>query len=142
MKSPYGHKITHITLPNRQYEFVDVDVDRRRCQRRRRGRRRRQRRRTMALSNGPLVYILLFVHTAFFSGGAPAPPGPTPGKRLRRYAYGPDRTNRCPKLTSKRHTDLKSYLPVAKIIKESDFDVKSCLAPPKSTEIDEKFKNS
>ena len=67
-------------------------------------------------------------------GGAPAPPG----KRLRRYAYGPDRTNRCPKLTSKGHTDLRSCISEAKFVKESDFDVKSRLAPPKSTEIDEK----
>ena len=70
-------------------------------------------------------------------GGPPDPPG----KRLRRYAYGLDRTNRCPKLTSKRHTDLRSCVSEAKIIKESDFDVKSCLAPPKSTEIYEKLTN-
>ena len=49
-----------------------------------------------------------------------------------------ERTNRCLKLTSKRHTDLKSCVPEVKVIKESDFDVKSRLAPPKSTEIDEK----
>ena len=49
-----------------------------------------------------------------------------------------DRTNRCPKLTSKRHTDLRSCVSEAKFVKESDFDVKSRLAPPKSTEIDEK----
>ena len=70
-------------------------------------------------------------------GGAPALPDP-PGKRLRRDAYGPDRTNRCPKLTSKGHTDLRSCISEAKFVKESDFDVKSRLAPPKSTEIDEK----
>ena len=45
---------------------------------------------------------------------------------------------KCPKPTSKRHTDLKSYVSEAKFVKESDFDVKSRLAPPKSTEIDEK----
>ena len=67
---------------------------------------------------------------------------PPSGKHLRRYAYGPDRTNRCPKLTSKLHIDLRSCVPGAKIIKESDFDIKSRLAPPKSTEIDEKLKNS
>ena len=49
-----------------------------------------------------------------------------------------DRTNRYPKLTSKRHTDLRSCVSEAKFVKESDFDVKSRLAPPKSTEIDEK----
>ena len=74
---------------------------------------------------------------------APRPPRPPPGRtphgsRLRRDAYGPDRTNRCPKLTSKGHTDLRSCVSGAKFVKESDFDVKSCLAPPKSTEIDEK----
>ena len=42
------------------------------------------------------------------------------------------------KLTSKRHTDLKICVPGAKFIKESDFDVKKGLAPPKSTENDEK----
>ena len=46
--------------------------------------------------------------------------------------------NKRPKLSSKRHTDLKTCVPEAKFVKESDFDVKSCLAPPKSTEIDEK----
>ena len=62
-----------------------------------------------------------FLTSALFPGGAPAPPG----KRLRRYAYGPDRTNRCPKLTSKGHTDLRSCVSEAKFVKESDFDVKS-----------------
>ena len=70
-------------------------------------------------------------------GGSP-PPRTPPGKRLRRYAYGPDGTNRCPKLTSKGHTDLRSCVSEAKFVKESDSDVKSRLAPPKSTEIDEK----
>ena len=46
--------------------------------------------------------------------------------------------NKRPKLTSKRRTDLKICVPAAKFVKESDFDVKSRLAPPKSTEIDEK----
>ena len=72
-------------------------------------------------------------------GGLP-PPRTPPGKRLRRYAYGLDRTNRCPNLTSKRHTDLRSCVSEAKFFKESDFDVKSRLAHPKSTEIDEKLK--
>ena len=70
--------------------------------------------------------------------GGSRPPRTPPGKRLRRDAYGPDRTNRCPKLTSKGHTDLRSSISEAKFVKESDFDVKSRLAPPKSTEIDEK----
>ena len=42
------------------------------------------------------------------------------------------------KLTSKRHIDLKICVPGAKFTKESDFDVKKGLAPPKSTENDEK----
>ena len=42
-----------------------------------------------------------------------------------------------PKLTSKHHTNLKICVPEAKLVKESDFDVKSRLAPPKSTENDE-----
>ena len=42
-----------------------------------------------------------------------------------------------PTVTSKRRTDLRSCVSEAKFIKESDFDVKSRLAPPKSTEIDE-----
>ena len=46
--------------------------------------------------------------------------------------------NKRPKLTSKRRTDLKICVPEAKFVKESDFDVKSRLAPPKSTENDEK----
>ena len=46
--------------------------------------------------------------------------------------------NKRPKLTSKRHTDLKTCVPEAKFVKESDFDVKKGLAPPKSTENDEK----
>ena len=45
---------------------------------------------------------------------------------------------RTTKLSSKSRTDLRSCVPGAKFVKESDFDVKSCLAPPKSTEIDEK----
>ena len=40
----------------------------------------------------------------------------------------------------KRHTDLRSYVSEAKFVKESDFDVKSRLATPKPTEIDEKLK--
>ena len=44
------------------------------------------------------------------------------------------------KLTSKGHTDLRSCVSGAKFVKESDFDVKSRLAPPKSTEFDEKLK--
>ena len=72
------------------------------------------------------------------AGGGSRPAWTPPGKRLRRDAYGPDRTNRCPKLTSKGHTDLRSCISEAKFVKESDFDVKSRLAPPKSTEIDEK----
>ena len=43
-----------------------------------------------------------------------------------------------PKVTSERRTDLKICAPEAKFIKESDFDVKTRLAPPKSTENDEK----
>ena len=35
-------------------------------------------------------------------------------------------------------SDLRSCVSEAKFVKESDFDVKSRLAPPKSTEIDEK----
>ena len=46
--------------------------------------------------------------------------------------------NKRTKLTSKRHTDLKTCVPEAKFVKESDFDVKKGLAPPKSTENDEK----
>ena len=46
--------------------------------------------------------------------------------------------HRYPKLTSKRRTDLKSCVPEAKFVKESDFDVKSSLAPPESTKNDEK----
>ena len=46
--------------------------------------------------------------------------------------------NKRPKLTSKRRTDLKICVPEAKFVKESDFDVKSRLAPPKSTKNDEK----
>ena len=46
--------------------------------------------------------------------------------------------NKRPKLTSKRRTDLKICVPEAKFVKESDFDVKSGVAPPKSTENDEK----
>ena len=46
--------------------------------------------------------------------------------------------NKRPKLSSKRHTDLKTCVPEAKFVKESDFDVKSRLAPPKSSENDEK----
>ena len=38
----------------------------------------------------------------------------------------------------KRHTDLRSCASEAQFVKESDFHVKSRLAPPKSTEIDEK----
>ena len=45
--------------------------------------------------------------------------------------------NKRPKLTSKRRTDLKICIPEAKFVKESDFDVKTLLAPPKSTENDE-----
>ena len=45
---------------------------------------------------------------------------------------------RTTKLSSKSRTDLRSCVPGAKLVKESDFDVKSRLAPPKSTEIDEK----
>ena len=41
-------------------------------------------------------------------------------------------------MSSKSRTDLRSCVPGAKFVKESDFDVKSRLAPPKSTEIDEK----
>ena len=50
----------------------------------------------------------------------------------------PSERNKCPKLTSKRRTDLKICVPEAKFVKESDFDVKSGVAPPKSTENDEK----
>ena len=46
--------------------------------------------------------------------------------------------NKRPKLTSKRRTDLKICIPEAKFVKESDFDVKTLLAPPKSTENYEK----
>ena len=46
--------------------------------------------------------------------------------------------NKRPKLTSKRRTDLKICVPEAKFVKESDFDVKSRLAPPKSTKNYEK----
>ena len=56
-------------------------------------------------------------------------------------AHGPwpmSERNKRPKLSSKRHTDLKTYVPEAKFVKESDFDVKKGLAPPKSTENDEK----
>ena len=64
-------------------------------------------------------------------GGAPVPPRKAPSAiRLR---PGSKRI-----LASKGHTDLKSCVPGAKFIKESDFDVKSRLAPPKSTENDEK----
>ena len=45
---------------------------------------------------------------------------------------------RTTKLSSKSRTDLRTCVLGAKFVKESDFDVKSCLAPPKSTEIDEK----
>ena len=45
---------------------------------------------------------------------------------------------RTTKLSSKSRTDLRSCVPGAKFVKESDFDVKSRLAPPKSTENDEK----
>ena len=38
----------------------------------------------------------------------------------------------------KAATNLKNWLPEAKFVKESDFDVKKGLAPPKSTENDEK----
>ena len=76
--------------------------------------------------------------TPQWTGGGSRPPWTPPGKRLRRYAYGLDRTNRCPKLTSKRHTELRSCVSETKFVKESDSDVKSRLAPPKSTEIDEK----
>ena len=38
----------------------------------------------------------------------------------------------------KRRTNLKICAPEAKFVKESDFDVKRRLAPPKSTENDEK----
>ena len=56
-------------------------------------------------------------------------------------AHGPcpmSERNKRPKLSSKRHTDLKTCVPEAKFVKESDFDVKKGLAPPKSTENDEK----
>ena len=56
-------------------------------------------------------------------------PRPSPNER---------RTNRCPELTSKGHTDLRSCVSEAKFVKESDFDVKTRLAPPKSTENNEK----
>ena len=46
--------------------------------------------------------------------------------------------NKRPKLTSKRRTDLKICVPEAKFVKESDSDVKTGLAPPKSTKNDEK----
>ena len=46
--------------------------------------------------------------------------------------------NKRPKLTSKPHTNLKICAPEAKFVKESDFDVKSGVAPPKFTEHDEK----
>ena len=46
--------------------------------------------------------------------------------------------NKRPKFTSKRRTDLKICVPEAKFVKESDSDVKTGLAPPKSTENDEK----
>ena len=46
--------------------------------------------------------------------------------------------NKRPKLTSKPHTNLKICAPEAKFVKESDFDVKTRLTPPKSTENDEK----
>ena len=46
--------------------------------------------------------------------------------------------NKRPKPTSKRRTDLKNCVPDAKFLKESDFDVEKGLAPPKSTENDEK----
>ena len=82
--------------------------------------------------------VIYFLDDASKAGGGSRPPRTLPGKRLRRDAYGPDRTNRCPKLTSKGHTDLRSSISEAKFVKESDFDVKSRLAPPKSTEIDEK----
>ena len=98
------------------------------------------------------LFLVLFILSAFSPLGAPLPnltsnrpggaPAP-PGKRLRRYAYGLDRTNRCPNLTSKGHTDLRSCVSGAKFVKESDFEVQSRLAPPKSTEIDEKhFSNT
>ena len=41
-------------------------------------------------------------------------------------------------LTSKRRTDLKICVPEAKFIKESDFDVKTYLPSPKSSENEEK----
>ena len=90
---------------------------------------------------------MLFILSVFSPLGAllpnltsnrPGGAGPPLGKRLRRYTYGPDGTNRCPKLTSKGHTDLRSCVSGAKFVKESDFEVQSRLAPPKSTEIDEK----
>ena len=63
------------------------------------------------------------------SRGGPGGAGAPPGKK---------RTDRTSKLSSKSRTDLRSCVPGAKFVKESDFDVKSRLAPPKSTEIDEK----
>ena len=45
---------------------------------------------------------------------------------------------RTTKLSSKSRTDLRSCVPGAKFVKESDFHVKSRRAPPKSTENDEK----
>ena len=41
-------------------------------------------------------------------------------------------------MTSKRHTDLKIWPSEAKYLEESDFHVKTGLAPPKSAENDEK----
>ena len=65
-------------------------------------------------------------------GRGHARPTPVPPPPIAR----PSSSNR-PKLSSKRRTNLKICVPEAKFIKESDFDVKTRLTPPKSTENDE-----
>ena len=73
-------------------------------------------------------------------GFSRAPPAnPYPGRPWSTMVpWSVSERNKRPKLTSKRHTDLKTCVPEAKFVKESDFDVKKGLAPPKSTENDEK----
>ena len=73
-------------------------------------------------------------------GFSRAPPAnPYPGRPWSTMVpWSVSERNKRPKLTSKRRTDLKICVPEAKFVKESDFDVKSGVAPPKSTENDEK----
>ena len=67
------------------------------------------------------------------------PSGRAPALAKLKFAKFFERTNeRTTKLSSKSRTDLRSCVPGAKLVKESDFDIKSRLAPPKSTENDKK----